>query len=58
MRQSRRVPRRRRNTRRGRGLRVFHTVHLDDCSPALPLRTLHRDEIDDKPMQHGMENPT
>ncbi|MDN7428652.1 MULTISPECIES: hypothetical protein [unclassified Burkholderia] len=38
--------------------RVFRTVHLDDCSAAFPLRTLRRDNTNDKPMQDGMENPT
>ncbi|RQV79830.1 hypothetical protein DF034_17335 [Burkholderia anthina] len=38
--------------------RVFRTVHLDDCSKVFPLRTLRRDNTNDKSMQHGMENPT
>ncbi|HEB3534426.1 hypothetical protein KDX20_04050 [Burkholderia cenocepacia] len=38
--------------------RVFRTVHLDDCSTVFPLRTLRRDNTNDKPMQHGMENPS
>jgi hypothetical protein len=41
-----------------RAPRVFRTVHLDDCSTVFPLRTLRRDNTNDKPMQHGMENPT
>nr|WP_175835941.1 hypothetical protein [Burkholderia anthina] len=54
-----------RSTRRGsaavracRAPRVFHTVHLYDCSAAFLLRTLRRDNTNDKPMQDGMENPT
>ncbi|NTY40907.1 hypothetical protein FCJ57_32220 [Burkholderia diffusa] len=41
-----------------RAPRVFRTVHLYDCSKVFPLRTLRRDNTNDKPMQHGMENPT
>ncbi|ALX11634.1 hypothetical protein P350_08810 [Burkholderia cepacia JBK9] len=41
-----------------RAPRVFHTVHLDDCSKVFPLRTLRRDNTNDTPMQDGMENPT
>ncbi|RQU79254.1 hypothetical protein DF141_06040 [Burkholderia cenocepacia] len=41
-----------------RASRVFLTVHLDDCSAVFPLRTLRRDNTNDKPMQDGMENPT
>jgi hypothetical protein len=41
-----------------RAPRVFRTVHLDDCSKVFPLRTLRRDNTNDKPMQDGMENPT
>ncbi|WP_231691689.1 MULTISPECIES: hypothetical protein [Burkholderia] len=41
-----------------RAPRVFRTVHLDDCSTVFPLRTLRRDNTNDKPMQHGMENPS
>ncbi|MBR7996686.1 hypothetical protein KDX08_29990 [Burkholderia cenocepacia] len=41
-----------------RAPRVFRTVHLDDCSTVFPLRTLRRDNTNDKPTQHGMENPT
>jgi hypothetical protein len=54
-----RSTRRRRVARRGcRAPRVFHTVHLDDCSKVFPLRTLRRHNTDNTPMQHGMENPT
>ncbi|MEN2470806.1 hypothetical protein D1006_01045 [Burkholderia stabilis] len=41
-----------------RAPRVFRTVHLYDCSTVFPLRTLRRDNTNDKPMQDGMENPT
>ncbi|KAG8154082.1 hypothetical protein BFF94_008710 [Burkholderia catarinensis] len=41
-----------------RAPRVFRTVHLYDCSKVLPLRTLRRDNTNDKPVQDGMENPT
>ncbi|TCW64837.1 hypothetical protein C5O79_30715 [Burkholderia sp. SRS-25] len=41
-----------------RAPRVFHTVHLYDCSKVFPLRTLRRDNTNDKPMQDGMENST
>ncbi|RAQ10178.1 hypothetical protein DPR02_15200 [Burkholderia cepacia] len=41
-----------------RAPRVFRTVHLYDCSKVFPLRTLRRDNTNDKPMQDGMENPT
>ncbi|OXJ05130.1 hypothetical protein CFB48_10525 [Burkholderia sp. AU33647] len=41
-----------------RAPRVFHPVHLYDCSTVFPLRTLRRDNTNDTPMQDGMENPT
>ncbi|OXI47724.1 hypothetical protein CFB84_10960 [Burkholderia aenigmatica] len=52
------TPRHTSEPRACRAPRVFRTVHLDDCSKAFPLRTLRRDDTNDKPMQDGMENPT
>ncbi|WP_174901402.1 hypothetical protein [Burkholderia pseudomultivorans] len=45
--------------RSSRALRVFRSVHLDDCSRFFLLRTLRRDNTNnDTSMQDGMENPT